>query len=157
MSSILSVISIVIISKVITSIVAVSREQLKGEVSLYRWPPVWLVWNQLYYNWQFLFLFAKQTNPNRSNRRSTVQWHFPLLCSLLCPWPCSCLNRVGWKCSTATNTLAYCVRASMTVKKSLLDRPQKSPHPSTWLDSNEKNEMWSVTKTVKLFTVVIYK
>jgi hypothetical protein len=21
---------------------------LKGEVSLYRWPPVWLVWNQLY-------------------------------------------------------------------------------------------------------------
>ncbi len=28
----------------------------KGEVSLYRWPPVWLVWNQLYNNWQFLFL-----------------------------------------------------------------------------------------------------
>ena len=37
---------------------------LKGEVSLYHWPPVWLVWNQLYDNWQFLFLFAKQTNPN---------------------------------------------------------------------------------------------
>ncbi len=36
---------------------------LKGEVSLYCWPPVWLVWNQLYNNWQFLFLFAKQTNP----------------------------------------------------------------------------------------------
>ncbi len=50
---------------------------LKGEVSLYRWPPVWLVGNQLYENWQFLFLFAKQTNPNRSNRRSTVQWYFP--------------------------------------------------------------------------------
>ena len=26
---------------------------LKGEVSLYHWPPVWLVWNQLYDNWQF--------------------------------------------------------------------------------------------------------
>ncbi len=47
----------------------------KGEVSLYWWPPVWLVWNQLYDNWQFLFLFAKQTNPNQSNR-SIVQWYF---------------------------------------------------------------------------------
>jgi hypothetical protein len=26
---------------------------LKREVSLYHWPPVWLVWNQLYDNWQF--------------------------------------------------------------------------------------------------------
>ncbi len=51
---------------------------LKGEVSLYCWPPVWLVWNQLYENWQFLLLFAKQTNPNLSNRRSTVQWYLPL-------------------------------------------------------------------------------
>ncbi len=50
---------------------------LNGEVSLYRWPPVWLVWNWLYDNWQFLFLFAKQTNPNQSNRRSMVQWCFP--------------------------------------------------------------------------------
>ncbi len=48
---------------------------LKGEVSLYYWPPVWLVWNQLYGNSQFLFLFAKQTNPNQSNRRSPVQWY----------------------------------------------------------------------------------
>ncbi len=24
---------------------------LKGEVSLYHWPPVWLVWNQLYDDW----------------------------------------------------------------------------------------------------------
>jgi hypothetical protein len=30
----------------------------------------------------FSFLFAKQTNPNQSNRRSMVQWYFPLLCSL---------------------------------------------------------------------------
>jgi len=27
----------------------------KGEVSLYNWPPVWLVWNHLYDYWQFLF------------------------------------------------------------------------------------------------------
>jgi len=47
---------------------------LKGEVSLYHWPPVWLVWNRLYDYWQFLFLFAKETNPNR---RSTVEWYFP--------------------------------------------------------------------------------
>jgi hypothetical protein len=51
---------------------------LKGEVSLYHRPPVCLVWNQLYDNWQFLFLFAKHTNPKQSNRRSTVLWYFPL-------------------------------------------------------------------------------
>ncbi len=47
----------------------------KGEVSLYPWPPVWLIWN---YNWKFLFLFAKQTNPNQFSRMSMVQWYFPL-------------------------------------------------------------------------------
>jgi hypothetical protein len=52
---------------------------LKGEVSLYHWPPVWLVRNQLYDYWQFLFLLAKQSNPNQSNRRSMVQWYFPPL------------------------------------------------------------------------------
>ncbi len=31
---------------------------LKGEITLYHWPPDWLVWNYLYDNWQFLFLFA---------------------------------------------------------------------------------------------------
>ncbi len=51
---------------------------LKGDVSLNHWPPVWLVWNQLYDYWQFLFLFVKKTNPNQSKRRSTVQWYFPL-------------------------------------------------------------------------------
>jgi hypothetical protein len=50
---------------------------LKGEVSLYCWPPVWLFWNQLYDYRQFLFLFVKQTDPNQSNRRSMVQWYFP--------------------------------------------------------------------------------
>ncbi len=51
----------------------------KGEVSLYSWLPVWLVWNQLYDNWQLLFLFPKQTNPNQSNRRSMVQILPPLV------------------------------------------------------------------------------
>ena len=46
---------------------------IKGKVSLYHWRSVWLVWIQLYDNWQFLFLFAKQTNPNQSNRWSMVQ------------------------------------------------------------------------------------
>jgi len=51
---------------------------LKGEVSLYHWPPFQsMVWNQLYDNRNFLFLIAKQTNPNQSNMRSTVQWYFP--------------------------------------------------------------------------------
>jgi hypothetical protein len=56
---------------------------LKRKVSLYHWPPVWLIWNQLNDNWQFLFIFSKQTNPNQSNRRSMVQWYFPLQYSLL--------------------------------------------------------------------------
>ncbi len=60
---------------------------LEGEVSLYCWPPVWLVWNQLYDCWHFSFLFAKQANPNRSNRRSTIQWYFPFSV----PWLGLCL------------------------------------------------------------------
>ncbi len=51
---------------------------LKWEVSLYHWHLVWLVWNQLYEYWQFLFLLAKQANRNQSNRSTTVQWFFPL-------------------------------------------------------------------------------
>ncbi len=50
---------------------------LKGKVSLYHWPPVGPIWNQLYDYWYFLFLFAKQTNSNLSKRRSMVQWYFP--------------------------------------------------------------------------------
>ncbi len=60
-----------------------SKGTLKGEVPLYCWPPFWLAWNQLYDNWQFSFIFAKQTNPNRPNRRVTVQRYFHLKCSLL--------------------------------------------------------------------------
>ncbi len=39
----------------------IGQGTLKGEVLLYCWPPVWLVWNQLYDNWTFSFLFAIQT------------------------------------------------------------------------------------------------
>jgi hypothetical protein len=34
---------------------------LKGEVSLYSWPPVWQVWNQLYDYWQ-IFVFICKTD-----------------------------------------------------------------------------------------------
>jgi len=65
---------------------------LKGEVSLYHWPPVWLVWIQLYDYWQFLF---KQTNPNQSNRRSMVQWYFHF--SIPCPQALSmCIVQSLW-------------------------------------------------------------
>ncbi len=33
-----------------------------------RWPNVSLVWNELYDDWQFLFLCAKQTNTNQSKK-----------------------------------------------------------------------------------------
>ncbi len=49
-----------------------SQGILKGEVSLYHWPPVWLVWNRLYDNWQFLFLFAEKTKPVKQEVKSTV-------------------------------------------------------------------------------------
>jgi len=64
---------------------------LKREVSLYRWPPVWPVWNQPYDNWQILFLFAKQTNPNQSNRRYSdtspfsIPWYLKSIAYRL--WP----------------------------------------------------------------------
>jgi len=96
---------------------------LKGEVSLYRWPPFWLVWNQLYDNWQFLFLFAKQINPNQSNRRSTVQGYFPFSI----PWFTQprrillslTLNiRLGWK--GWIKTLAYFPRVWVMKQKKLI-------------------------------------
>jgi hypothetical protein len=56
----------VIMDVIIMSSLCILQGILKGEVSLYCWPPVWLVWNQLYDNLPFLlFLLAKQTNPNR--------------------------------------------------------------------------------------------
>ncbi len=86
---------------IILSVTALNRQLsqgiLKGEVSLYHWPPVWLVWNQLYDHWQFLFLFSKQTNPNQSNRGSTVQWYFPFSI----PW----LSAVTLKMTTISTVM----------------------------------------------------
>jgi len=36
-----------------------SQGTLKGQVSLYCWPPVWLVGNQLYDNWQFFCFYLQ--------------------------------------------------------------------------------------------------
>jgi hypothetical protein len=46
--------------------------------------------------WQLtiLFLFAKQTNPNKSNRRSMVQWYSPFSI----PWLSPILGRSGCVC-----------------------------------------------------------
>ncbi len=57
-----------------------TREDWRGKY------PVWLVWNQLYDNWQFSFLFAKLINLNRSNRRSTVVILPPLVFPELPIW-----------------------------------------------------------------------
>ncbi len=47
---------------------------LKGKVSMYHWLPVWLVWNQLFDNWQILFLFAKidRSKPVKQEVNSTM-------------------------------------------------------------------------------------
>ncbi len=45
---------------------------LKGEVSLYCWPPVWLVWNQLYNNWQF-FIYLQ--NRLIQTSKTGGQWY----------------------------------------------------------------------------------
>ncbi len=45
---------------------------LKGEVSLYRWPCVWLVWIHLFCKQKQKISVAIQLIPNQSNRRSMV-------------------------------------------------------------------------------------
>ncbi len=50
---------------------------LKGDVSLYCWPPVWLVWMSLFCKWKQKLSVVIQLIPNQSNRRSMVQWYFP--------------------------------------------------------------------------------
>ncbi len=79
---------------------------LKGEVSLYCWPPVWLVWNQLYDHWQFLCLFAKQANTNRSNRRSSVKFYFP---PLAFPGSCNTCSTRNTKGRSITVLLTFCL------------------------------------------------
>jgi hypothetical protein len=68
---------------------------LKGEVSLYHWPPVWLVWNQLYDNWQFLIFLQ---NRLIQISRTGGQWYsytppFSIPCLMILPnWPTSFLK-----------------------------------------------------------------
>ncbi len=59
-----------------------NQGMLKGEVSLYCWPPVWLVWICLFCTQKQKFSVVIQLIPNQSNRRSMVQWYFPLKYSL---------------------------------------------------------------------------
>jgi hypothetical protein len=58
----------------------------KGEVSLYHWPPVWLVWISLFCKYKQLSVVI-QLIPNKSNRRSTVQ-----LLSISIPLSIPCHN-----------------------------------------------------------------
>jgi len=50
---------------------------LKGEVSLYSWPPVWPVRISWFYKWKQNLSVVIQLIPNQPNRRSTEQWYFP--------------------------------------------------------------------------------
>ena len=88
---------------------------LKGEVSLYHWPPVWLVRNQLYDNYQFLFLFAKQTNPNQSYRRSMVEWYFPFKYSLP--------QQTGQNLGRVFNTGSGCMKIDLHLLRGIAIQP----------------------------------
>ena len=60
-------------------IAPVNRLIQTGEVWLYGWPPVWLVWiRSNKYSCCLFSKQAKQLSPNKQNRRSAVQWYFPL-------------------------------------------------------------------------------
>ncbi len=74
---------------------------LKGEVSLYCWSPVWLVWNQLFNNWQFLFLFAK-TEYSKQEVNCTV-----ILPPVVFPaWPYNELGQKSTQCMQSANAEA---------------------------------------------------
>jgi len=51
---------------------------LKGEVSLYRWPPVWPVRISLFCKQKQKLSIVIQLIPNLSNKRSTAECYFPL-------------------------------------------------------------------------------
>ncbi len=73
------------------SIVRQTREYwiLKGEVSLYHWPPVWLVCNQLYDNWQCFYLQNRLIQTSQTGG----QWYsvtspFSIPWTDICPTHC---------------------------------------------------------------------
>ncbi len=70
------------------------------EVSLYCWPPVWLVWISLFCKWKQKLSVVIQLIPNQSNRRSTVQWS-----PFSIPW---------------SNTLAFCTKLWITLQESFI-------------------------------------
>jgi len=115
--------------------------KLKGEVSLYHWPPVWLIWNRLYDNWPYLFLFAKQTNPNQSKRRSMVQWYFPFSI------PCLYHSLQVWTVKrfrrpTISTTTAKTTNSSKTKTSS-----------GTWWPSS-KRRTWRGAKSIDVIKLV---
>ncbi len=66
--------------------IPINQGILKGEVSLYHWPPVWLVWNQLYANWNLCFYLQKrliQTSQTGSQQYSDTS-----------PFSSPCINNV---------------------------------------------------------------
>jgi hypothetical protein len=69
---------------------------LKGEVSMYHGPPVWLVRNQLYDNWQFLF---KLQNRLIQKSQTGGQWYsdtFPFSFPCYIVWQGLGWTRMKW-------------------------------------------------------------
>ena len=60
-----------------------SQGILKGKVSLYHWPPVWLFWTELYDNWQF-FCFYLQNRLIQTSQTGGQQYSDTFLFSN--PW-----------------------------------------------------------------------
>jgi hypothetical protein len=71
---------------------------LKGELSLYHRPPVWLVWNWLYDNWQFLFHLKNRLI--HSSRTGGQQYSdtspFSIPCWMSLCWMSSCYVSLCW-------------------------------------------------------------
>jgi hypothetical protein len=77
-----------------------------------------MLWYQLYDNWQFLFLFVKQTNPNQSNRNQQYNDASPLVFPALA---ILANNRDQQEKLSRKNALAYFVAASVTQKIIFID------------------------------------
>ncbi len=95
---------------------------LKGEASLYHWPPVWLVWNQLYDNWQLLLYLLNiliQTSQTGGQRYSdTSPRSIPLFgCLGVCVCVCMCVyirnTNWGWR----LNTVDLLIKVACLIKK----------------------------------------
>ncbi len=87
----------------------------KGEVSLYHWPPVWLVWIQLYDNWQFLFYFQNrliQTSQTGGQWYSDTSPLVFLAPRIIISAPSSSLcTKTAWPACTAASSVGRLTRA----------------------------------------------